>query len=233
MGKRLKPLTDRLPKSLIRVNNETILSRQINSIPKQYIREIVIVIGHEGKKIQDELTKMETDIKITFIDNKNYKKCNCGYSFSLTKNIKSGPVIYLNSDLMLSPSKIQMFLDNAKKNAVFVCEDYEYYTDFLRAKYNNKNIITFWPETGYGQDGNCILVGPFKMEHETHQIICQEFMKLNDVKKNNISCYGLFSKALNFKKFHAIKIEKKYFWEIDTYQDIIDAEKFFLDGRRS
>ena len=55
------------------MNNETILSRQINSIPKQYIKEIVIVIGHEGKKIQDELSKMKTDIKITFIDNKIIK----------------------------------------------------------------------------------------------------------------------------------------------------------------
>ena len=176
------------------MNNETILSRQINSIPKQYIKEIVIVIGHEGKKIQDELSKMKTDIKITFIDNKNYKKCNCGYSFSLTKNIKSGPVIYLNSDLMLSPSKIQMFLDNTKKNSVFVCEDYEYYTDFLRAKYNNKNIITFWPETGYGQDGNCILVGPFKMEHETHQIILSGIYEIKRCEKIIFLAMGYFQK---------------------------------------
>jgi hypothetical protein len=84
--------------------------------------------------------------------------------------------------------------------------------------------MVHWPETGYGNRGNCIIIGPFKMTNSTHNFICREFYKLDKTLKKKISCYGLFSKAMAYSKFYGVNILYKNFWEIDTYEDFTNAK---------
>ena len=50
------------------------------------------------------------------------------------------------------------------------------------------------------------------MTEATHQIICDEFESLAQQFKKQVSCYGLFSRALPYKKFYGINVSLRNFW---------------------
>jgi bifunctional UDP-N-acetylglucosamine pyrophosphorylase/glucosamine-1-phosphate N-acetyltransferase len=69
-GTRLKPLTDKLPKPLLKINSyETILDRIFNELPKE-INEVILVINYLGEKIKRKYGKKYKDIKIKYVFHK-------------------------------------------------------------------------------------------------------------------------------------------------------------------
>ena len=64
-GKRIKCITNKIPKCLIKINNESILERQIRFLNKYNIKDIIVVKGFKEKKI-----KLSS---INYIINKNFK----------------------------------------------------------------------------------------------------------------------------------------------------------------
>jgi choline kinase len=224
LGTRLRPLTNYKPKSLLEIDNKSILSWQLTMIPKKYINEVIIIIGHEGEQIKDEIKNLNLGVKVKFIFNELYKECSCGFSFALTKNIIKGPIIYMNSDLIIKKTDLFQFLDNQYENSLLVNLNEVQHSDFIRGEIKDNHEMVHWPETGYGNRGNCIIIGPFKMTNSTHNFICREFYKLDETLKKKISCYGLFSKAMAYSKFYGVNILYKNFWEIDTYEDFTNAK---------
>jgi len=54
-GKRLRPLTDSIPKALIEVHGQSLLERHLVKIRDAGISDVVINLGWKGKQIQDRL----------------------------------------------------------------------------------------------------------------------------------------------------------------------------------
>lgn len=54
-GVRLKPLTDKIPKPLVRVGGETLIERHIKNIATAEFESIVINTAHLGEKIRDHV----------------------------------------------------------------------------------------------------------------------------------------------------------------------------------
>ncbi len=64
-GKRLKPITDDIPKALIPIKEGyTILDRQMHDFRCAGIREVYILSGHLGEKIEEYLSGKYSDFKI-------------------------------------------------------------------------------------------------------------------------------------------------------------------------
>ena len=69
-GTRLKPLTNETPKSLLKVGNKSILEWQLTSIPKEYISELIIIVGFQSHQIKNEIEKLNLSYKVKFIYNR-------------------------------------------------------------------------------------------------------------------------------------------------------------------
>lgn len=54
-GERMRPLTDNIPKPLLKVNNQPLIVYHLQSLLKAGIREVVINLGYLGKKIEQYL----------------------------------------------------------------------------------------------------------------------------------------------------------------------------------
>ena len=52
-GTRMKPMTDFLPKPMMRINDKPILEHNIELLKRHGIKEIVISIGHKGENIKE------------------------------------------------------------------------------------------------------------------------------------------------------------------------------------
>lgn len=120
MGTRLKPLTDKIPKALIEIAGKTLLERSLDSLNENGIKKVIIVIGFYGEVIKKRFGNKYKNIKITYIENKEYEKTGSMYSFSQTKGLIDEDVILLESDLLYDPSAIKTVLDSNFKDLILV-----------------------------------------------------------------------------------------------------------------
>jgi NDP-sugar pyrophosphorylase family protein len=65
-GKRLRPITDYVPKSLIPIKNIPIIDWQIKYLKKYGITEVIICTGYKTKMVENYLSIKKTGVKIKF-----------------------------------------------------------------------------------------------------------------------------------------------------------------------
>ena len=65
-GKRLRPITDYVPKSLVPIKNIPIIEWQIKYLKKHGITEVIICTGYKTKMIENYLSVKKTGVKIKF-----------------------------------------------------------------------------------------------------------------------------------------------------------------------
>ena len=65
-GKRLRPITDFVPKSLVPIKNIPIIEWQIKYLKKHGITEVIICTGYKTKMIENYLSMKKTGVKIKF-----------------------------------------------------------------------------------------------------------------------------------------------------------------------
>ncbi|WP_067960783.1 nucleotidyltransferase family protein [Nitrosopumilus sp. Nsub] len=65
-GKRLKPITDYVPKPLVPINNIPIIEWQIKYLKKFDVKEVIICTGYKADMIESYLNMKELGIKIKF-----------------------------------------------------------------------------------------------------------------------------------------------------------------------
>ncbi len=65
-GKRLRPHTDYVPKSLVPIKNIPIIEWQIKYLKKYGITEVIICTGYKTKMIENYLSMKKTGVKIKF-----------------------------------------------------------------------------------------------------------------------------------------------------------------------
>ena len=98
-GKRLRPITDYVPKPLIPIRNIPIIEWQIKYLKKFGISEIIVCSGYKTKMIENYLKNKKLGIKITFsIENKPLG--TGGAIKKAGKKIKDKSFIVINGDII-------------------------------------------------------------------------------------------------------------------------------------
>lgn len=106
LGSRLKEITKVTPKSLIEINEQPILERNIEFMSEAGIEKIIIVLGYMSDKFL-YLKDKYPNIDIEFVFNDKYKEYNTIYSMYLAKE-------YFNNDTYITTADIYL------KNNVFL-----------------------------------------------------------------------------------------------------------------
>jgi len=115
-GSRLGKLGRKNPKSLLKINSETILSRIANYLVSNGLKELNIVVGYKYKKILKELSQFR-ELKINYIKIKDYKNNGSSYSWFKFKNLwnkKKKPLLMMHTDLVFD----KKYLDNILKSKI-------------------------------------------------------------------------------------------------------------------
>lgn len=85
MGTRLRPLTLTTPKSLIEIDGETLIERQIRFLKEKSINEIIVVIGYLSEKFEF----LKEKYSVTLVVNDKYDIHNNFYTMYLVKDYLS------------------------------------------------------------------------------------------------------------------------------------------------
>lgn len=75
-GKRLQPITDIIPKSMVEVNGTPLLVNALNNLTDLGFTEIGIVVGHMADYIRNRIGTKWNGAKISYYENKRYLETN-------------------------------------------------------------------------------------------------------------------------------------------------------------
>ena len=109
-GSRLAPLTDKMPKCLVPVNEVSILERLLDALRSYNFNKLVIVVGHQGDSIRDFLGTKAYGMEIVYISSPVYKTTNNIYSLWLARKAIEEPFLLIESDLVFDPEMLGSLL---------------------------------------------------------------------------------------------------------------------------
>ena len=200
-GKRLRPITDYVPKPLIPIRNIPIIEWQIKYLKKFGISEVIICSGYKTKMIENYLNNKKLGIKITFsIENKPLG--TGGAIKKAGKKIKDNSFLVINGDTI---TNIDLKKVMKKENSI---ASIQLRTKFgiLQTEQNKiikfdekKEITDLWMNAGI-----------YHLNKET----IKELPNIGDIEKT------LFPDYAKKEKLYTIKFTKSKWHSIDSFKDM-------------
>jgi len=213
LGKRLKPITDYVPKPLIPINNIPIIEWQIRYLKKFGVRDIVICSGYKTEQIENYLkTKNNFGCKIKF--SKEASPLGTGGALkNAGREIKERSFFVMNGDVI---TNINLNKLKSKLNSIAAIQ---LRTKFGIMKVASDKVVSFgekkvipdlWMNAG--------------IYHLSREII-KDLPKKGDIEKTT------FPKYSKNGKLHNIKFEKVFWHSIDSHKDIEECSKDILSKK--
>ncbi|KYK28107.1 hypothetical protein AYK20_01725 [Thermoplasmatales archaeon SG8-52-1] len=226
IGKRLRPLTNKIPKSLIKINKKTIIEWQLDILIKCKIYDIIITTGLFENKLKSFLKEKYNNLNIKYVNNPQYDTTNYIYSLWLTKDYIDDNIILLHGDLVFE-EKLLKKLINEDGNIVLVNKESKLpKKDFKAIIEKNKVVkigINFFNEKSY------LSMPMYKFSKKDFLIWMTEIEK--EIKNGNINIYAedAFNKISEKMKLIPLYFTKEFCMEIDTKNDLENAKRIITN----
>lgn len=226
-GSRLFPLTQNSPKCLTLVNEKTILERLVIILKKKGFKRLVIVTGYQEIFIKEYLGTISGNMTIEYVYSPLYRTTNNIYSLWMARNIINEPFVLVESDLVFDVSQLDKMIF-PDRIAIAPMAPWMNGSSVLINQFNIvKNFV----------NGNSIHLGEIRYKTVNiysfslstwHTII----ERLNEyIAANNVNCYyeTVFSEMVEDGKLslQTVLFDNKLWYEIDTIEDLVEAEKLF------
>ena len=227
-GRRIPEFSKLAPKSLIKINNKSILKRQIDLLRKSKIKEIGIIKGFKSSMINYK--------NIKYFYNRNYKKNEQLDSLFTAKKWFTDDLIVLFSDIIYEDSILNKIIKSKHDFTIVVQKNWKKkYKDRFdhpisqadKVFVKNNKIKDIGKKLSYNKT-NGEFLGIFKISKNNCKIILQEYELLKKTKKTvKLQIHNflrhLIKKKIDIKPTY---VDAKYM-EIDTYNDFKIAKKMF------
>ncbi len=136
-GKRLSPLTDNIPKPMIKLNNKPILEYNIDRLIKFGIKKIHISVNYLADQIESYFGDGSSKgIEIKYIYEN--KKLGTAGALSLVENIEKNYILLMNSDLFTNIDFEKLYLKFIKNNLDMAISSKNYKIDLPYAVFETK-----------------------------------------------------------------------------------------------
>ena len=200
-GKRLRPITDYVPKPLIPIKNIPIIEWQIKYLKKFGVSEVIICSGYKTEMIENYLNNKKLGVKITFSIEK--KPLGTGGAIKKAgKKIKEKSFIVMNGDI-ISNIDIKKLLK--KENSI---ASIQLKTKFGILQTKEDKIIKF--EEKKEIDGTWMNAGIYHLNKET----IKELPNIGDIEKT------LFPDYAKKEKLSTIKFTNSKWYSVDSFKDM-------------
>jgi len=201
IGKRLSPITDYVPKSLIPIKNIPIIEWQIKYLKKYGVDEIIICTGYKTKMIENYLSMKNIGIKIKF----SIEKVPLGTGGAIKKAgkmINDNSFFVINGDVI---TNIDLRKLSKKLNSI---ASIELRTKFGTIETNENKILKFKEKK---EISNLWMnAGIYHLQKE----ILKDLPNKGDIEKT------LFPEYAKKGKLNTVKFKKIKWYSIDSIKDI-------------
>lgn len=219
-GGRISQFTNE-PKSLLKINNETIIRHTVKMLLKNNI-SVTIIVGFKHKKIEEELS----DLPVKFYYNPFFKVTNSIASLWIAREEleTEEDVILGNADVYWGQDILDIILSGNK--------NVEMLGDVTRVKtgdyfFGCKNgIIEKYGKELILEERTCEYVGIAKVKNAFLEIFKNQIEKLVDEGNYNFWWENTLYTLSNKYSIHVKDVEGKFWSEVDYIEDYERIKKF-------
>ena len=144
-GKRLRPLTEKCPKPLLKIGRETLLSNTINFLKQSGIKKVVINVHYLGEQIITYIKEKKFNLDITIINEKEEILDTGGGILNAIKYFKD-TFLCINPDTIWNQYYIKElkkmekeFFSNKKKCSILVVDKAKSFDKNFKGDFNLEN----------------------------------------------------------------------------------------------
>ena len=210
LGSRMKPLTLKIPKPLIKVRSKNLLERSINLLENHGVEQIIINVHHLADQVEKFISNIKSKVKITISDEKDLLLDTGGGVKEGTKIFDKNPFFVLNPDTLWLTDYLgemksleKIYFDNKKPCLLLVNKRLSFDTSF-KGDFNLKNNIV-----SKDVKNNFIFTGLQLLDRNYLDPINKKVFSINEVWNNlinNNQLYGFESS----QKFYHLNTEEMY-----------------------
>ncbi|MBA31365.1 MAG: nucleotidyltransferase [Chloroflexi bacterium] len=217
-GERLKPLTDNLPKPMVKINGIPIIEHQVNWMKSQGVTDIVFLCGYLGKKIQDHFGDGS---KFGIRANYYFEKSPLGRGGALKKGLEMVPdnnnILVTNGDIITNQEIEPIVKSHIKNNVLCTLMLVPYISQYGVVISDKDDYVSSFTEKG--QLPYWINAGVYIMNSSIKNL-------LPDIGDHENSTFVSLSKN---RKLLGFKSEK--LWNsIESMKDIYEIEEKIING---
>jgi choline kinase len=228
VASRLRPLTNEIPKCLLKLGQKTILERTIDNVLSHDINELIIVTGYLQEQIKGFIKDHYPKLNVTYIYNDVYDSTNNIYSLWLVKDhIQNTDILLMDSDIIFDHRIINMLLTSGKGNFLAIRSEHSLSEEEMKVIVNSDNLISQISKKIDPQFASGESIGIEKFESDYLQKL---FSKLDQrvVSRRRVNDFyeAAFQDTIDEGlPLYALDVGDYKCIEIDTPEDIDEAEK--------
>ncbi|MFC1533030.1 phosphocholine cytidylyltransferase family protein [Thermodesulfobacteriota bacterium] len=226
-GIRLSPITQNMPKCLTMVNGVPILERLVSCLSQHGVKRLVVVTGHLENCIRDFLGARAGALAIDYVYSPLYATTNNIYSLWMAREAIREPFLLIESDLvfdgslldeMLCPGRIAIASMKSWMNGSTVTVD-----QFQQVK-------AFWNGTASSLDEiSYKTVNIYSLSLPSWYRITERLDQHISAGRVNDFYEIVFAEMVadGSLSFQTVSFDDKPWYEIDTIEDLVEAERIF------
>ena len=232
IGSRLRPMTSRIPKCLVKVNKKPIIHYQMEALIEAGVEEIVVVTGYRQEQVMDYLRQHfppnKTGTQLTLVHNKDFRTTNNLHSLWTAADWIRGDTFIINGDVIFDAA-IAKGMAGSKHSLVAV-ERQTYYEESMKVRVNSAgevcNISKTIPQ-GVAEGVSIDIYYFNKLDAEILRESVDVAIEIDEQSQiwTEQLFNELFANAFIRPKMHDIGTSQ--WWEIDTKEDLLLANGLF------
>ncbi len=228
LGNRLHPLTQNMPKCLTAVNGVPILEQLVSCLDQHDFKRLVVVTGHFENCIQDFLGAQVGGITIDYVYSPLYATTNNIYSLWMAREIIREPFLLIESDLVFDVSLLD---DMLYPDRIAIARMQPWMNGSTVTVNRFQEVKAFWIGTAGPSDEpmyKTVNIYSFSLSswHQIKERLDQHISagRVNDYYET------VFEEMVadGSLSLQTVSFDGKPWYEIDTIEDLAEAEKMFL-----
>jgi len=220
-GKRLQPLTNETPKTLLDVGGCAILEHILQALEANGYERVIVVTGFESDRIES-YCQSRNSLKIEFVHSERFASTNNIYSLWLTREYLEDGFTLINSDTLFSPSSLAA-LQRIDGSGLLVDAGTEQTSEEMLVAFEDEGIETIGKSID-DADGEYIGVAKFTAEDTKLLFDCIKwFIEQDEV---NEWYEAAFDRLFEQATVQPVSVDNPWI-EIDTHEDISIARRMW------
>lgn len=232
-GKRLQPITNTIPKSMVEVNGTPLLVNSLNILTNLGFNDIGIVVGHMAAYIKDHIGNEYKGAQISYYDNPRYLETNNVVSLYKAIDFCDDDMLLLECDIYYHQEMIEKLMKGEGECSILVSPYNNETMDGTVIRINGDRVLELilgkWQDENFDYSATMKTVNMYRFTKD----FSSKYMSMIKWYVENIGEQSYYEKVLGSLLFlretdaRIVEVSEDMWCEIDDAEDLARARALF------